>query len=164
VAAGRFGRPHGVRGEIRLDPKGGLPRGLDGYNRFYVDGKAGVEPVRVEAWRHHDELLLVTLSGVASREEAAELVNRTLYVERDELPPLEEGEYYHADVLGLDVVDEEGASLGRVADIRPWGDYDMLVVRSGSKEWMLPVIGEFVLSMDFDAGVVRVRIPEGLGP
>lgn len=164
MAVGRFGRAHGIRGEIRLDPKGGLPRGLEGYTRFFVDGPEGVRPIDLADWRSHGDLLLVTPAGGGDRDAAASLTHRTLYVLREELPPLEEGEYYHADVIGCAVADESGAELGLVDDIRSWGDYDMLVVRSGRKTWMLPVIADYVLSMDIKGRLIRVRVPEGLAP
>ncbi len=164
MAAGRFGRPHGVRGEIRLDPMGGLPRGLEGYTRFFVDGAGGVKPFALAGWRPHGNFLLISPADGGGREDAEALTHRTLYVLREELPPLGEDEYYHADVIGCAVADEAGAELGRVADIRSWGDYDMLVVRSGNKTWMLPVVADYVLSMDIEGRVIRVRVPEGLAP
>ena len=164
MAVGRLGRPHGVRGEIRMDPMGGLPRGLKGYDRFFTDDPGGVAPVHLESWRSHTRWLLLTLKGVMGRDEAARWTGKTLYVPREDLPPLEEGEYYHADVIGCGVFDEADAEIGRVEDIRDWGEYDMLIIRTGRKQWMLPVLDDFVLSMELDAECIRVRVPEGLGP
>jgi 16S rRNA processing protein RimM len=170
VAVGKIGRPHGVGGELRLDPGGHLPRGLEGYTRFYLGNPGGSraapvepEPVEIERSKAHGRLLLVKFAGVESPEAAARFVNGTLYVERQEMPPLEAGEYYHADLLGCRVATVEGASLGEVADVFATAAHDVLVIRGADGEWMLPMAGEYMVGMDLEAGEIRVRLPEG-GP
>ncbi len=162
VAVGRVGRPHGVRGEVRVDPRGGLPRGLEGYTRFYLDRDGAVTPVEVEEHRPHGRFVLVKFRGIDTPEAARTLTHAVLCVDRDELPPLAPGEYYHVDLLGCRVVDEDGADLGRVADVFASGAHDVLVVREDRREWMLPVVARWVVSIDCDAGVVVARPPEGL--
>lgn len=159
VAVGRLGRPHGVKGEIRLDPMGTMPRGLAGYGRFFIDG--GVE-VRIDGWRANGDTLLLQFAGIRDRDEVSALTGKSLFVPREDLPPLGEGEYYHTDLISAAVVDEEGRELGVVADVLPWGDYDMLSIRTGGKTWMLPVIGQYVL--EIAPGRIVARVPEGLGP
>ncbi len=164
MAVGRFGRPHGLNGEVRFDPMGTMPGGLGGYTRHFIDDGAKASVVELDGWRPNGELMLMRVKGIKFRDEAAKLTGRTLYVERAELPPLEEGEYYHADLIGAAVLNGEGDELGRVADIKDWGDYDMLVIRTGSREWMLPVIGPYVVEVDAAGGKIIVAVPEGLGP
>ncbi len=163
VPVGRVGRPHGVRGEVRLDPRGGLPRGLEGYTRFYLGRGGEIRPARVEWHRPHGRWVLVKFAGVDTPEAARALTHAVLYVERSELPPLGEDEYYHVDLVGCRVADEAGADLGRVHDVLPTGAHDVLVIRQrGRREWMLPVVAKWVLSMEGGGGVGVVRVPEGL--
>ncbi|RMG90671.1 MAG: 16S rRNA processing protein RimM [Candidatus Dadabacteria bacterium] len=163
VAVGRVGRPHGVRGEVRVDPQGSLPRGLEGYTRFYLDRGRGPEPVGVEHHRIHGRFVLVKFEGYDTPEAARELTHAVLYVDRSELPPLGEGEYYHADLLGCEVVEENGDVLGRVADVFDSGAHDVLVIRTETgAERMLPVVAQWVLSIDVEAGRITVRVPEGM--
>jgi 16S rRNA processing protein RimM len=144
---------------------GNLPHGLEGYGRFYVDRGEEVVPLTVESWRAAERFLLLRVAGVSDRDVAAGLTGKTLYVPRSEMPPLGEGEYYYIDLEGLAVIDDEsGRELGTVADVKSWGDYDMLFIRGGGKTWLLPVLGEFVREMDLKAGIIRVTVPEGLGP
>lgn len=163
VAVGRVGRPHGVRGEVRVEVGSGLPLGLGGYSRVYL-GKAGdPRPAEVESARLHGRFLLVKFAGVDDVDAARALVHFVLSVERAEMPPLGEGEYYHADLLGCRVVDEGGAELGRAVDVFSSGAHDLLVVAgSDRREWMLPVLQSTVLGMDLEAGEIRVRVPDGL--
>ncbi|PLX41134.1 MAG: 16S rRNA processing protein RimM [Deltaproteobacteria bacterium] len=164
VAIGRLGRPHGVRGEIRLDPMGGLPRGLNGYERFFLGGDPP-RLIEVEGWRKSDKVLLIAFTKYLERDEVSSLTGETLYVPRADLPPLRSGEYYYSDLEGCAVVDStSGEELGVVRDVKNWGDYDMLFILSGAKEWLLPVTGEFVDEVDIENERVTVRVPEGLGP
>lgn len=163
VAVGRVGRPHGVRGEVRVDVGSAMPRGLRGYSRVYLGRGADPEPAAVESARFHGRFLLVKFRGVDDPQAARALGHAVLYVERGEMPPLGEGEYYHADLLGCRLVDEDGADLGRVVDVFASGAHDLLVVGApGGREWMLPVLESTVLAMDLEAGQIRVRVPEGL--
>ena len=144
---------------------GMLPRGLKGYRRFFLDGPGGAKTnVGVESWRTGGEMLLVRFSGIADRDGAASLTGRTLYVPREDMPKLKPGEYYHVDLLGAAVVDEEGGALATVEDVKPWGEYDMLFLRTGGKSWMLPVIEAYVLDISAEEKRITVRVPEGLGP
>lgn len=163
VAVGRVGRPHGVKGEVRIEVGSAMPRGLRGYSRVYLGREGDPELAAVESVRSHGRFLLVKFRGVGDPEAARALGHAVLYVERGEMPPLEEGEYYHADLLECRVVDEAGADLGRVLDVFPSGAHDLLVVGApGKREWMLPVLESTVLAMDLEEREIRVRVPEGL--
>lgn len=168
VAVGRIGRPHGLGGEVRLESGTGLPRGLSGYTRFYVGPpeRPGVQageptPIVVEHSRPHGRFMLLKFEGISNPESAAQFVHSRLYVERADMPPLEPGEYYHADLLGCRVTGAEGEELGLVDDVFSSGAHDVLVIRDGRREWMLPVIDEYIADMDSEAGEIRVRLPEG---
>lgn len=157
VAVGRLGRAHGVRGEVRLDPLGGLPRGLEGYTRFYLGDRNGSRIVALESWRPSGRHLLVKLDGVDTPEAVRAVSGATLYVVRAEMPPLEPGEYYHVDLLGCAVRDEEGRDLGSVVDVLATVSYDLLVVDSGGREWMVPVVDQHVPTLDLERRVIVVR-------
>lgn len=154
-----------MRGEIRLNPQGTMPDGLKGYTRFYAGRSLGeAKPLSVKEWRFAGDALLLTIAGISDRDAVARLTNWTLFVERGEMPALKEGEYYHTDLIGASVFDTGGLDVGKVEDVLDWGDYDMLVIRSGKKSWMLPVIAQYVVEIDSAGGRVVVDAPEGLKP
>jgi 16S rRNA processing protein RimM len=105
---------------------------------------------------------LVRFAECDGPETAKPLTGSTLYVDRAEMPDLEDGEYYHADLPGCRVVDESGQCLGRVEDVFASGAHDILVVASGGREWMLPVVPEYVISMEVGRDTIVARVPEGL--
>jgi len=147
---------------VRVEVGAGAARGLAGYSRFYLDRGGERRPVEIESARPHGRVLLVKFLGCDDPEAARALTHAVLYVDRAEMPALEEGEYYHADLLECAVVDGKGTKLGRVCDVFPAGGHDVLVVESGGREWMLPVVASVVLEMDLEAGWIRVEVPEGL--
>ena len=110
----------------------------------------------------HGRFLLIKLAGIDSPDQARRWTHATLYVERDEMPALEQDEYYFVDLLGCRVEDEAGSDFGTVADVFASGAHDVMVVREGAREWMLPVLARWVLSIDVAGKQVVVRLPEGL--
>lgn len=163
---GRLGRPHGVLGEVRLDPMGGMPRGLKGYKTFYLGAKDAqtVEPLKIDSWRSHSQWILLTLKGVRGRDAAARVTGSTVYVPRSELPGLKADEYYYTDLLGSEIKSPEGEVLGVVEDVKDWGEYDMLMVSTGRKQWMFPVLERYVKEIDVAGKCIVVDLPEGLQP
>lgn len=164
VAVGRVGRPHGLHGEVRVDPMGGLPGGLQGYTRFYLGRGEDIRPVAVESHRRHGRFVIAKIEGCDTPEAARVFAGALLYVDRAEMPHLEEGEYYYTDLIGCRLVDEEGRQLGRVLDVFWSGAHDVLSVESEGREWMIPVVSEWVLSLDIEKGEIAVKAPQGLIP
>ena len=107
---GEIGRPHGVRGLVRLRAFTEDPAAIAAYGAADRRG-------RREALRHHAARAATSaaIEGVADRDAAQRLTGTKLYVERDRLPPPEEEEFYLADLIGLAAVTEAGEALGRVA-------------------------------------------------
>jgi 16S rRNA processing protein RimM len=116
----------------------------------------------VERARPHRSGGLVKLRGVDDADSAGRLVGGVLTIPASRLPALDSGTYYHFQLVGLSVRDESGAALGEIADIVSTGGADLLVVRSGEREHLIPAAGGIVRSVDLAAGVVVVRPPEGL--
>ena len=86
-----------------------------------------------------------------------------LYVTREDAVPLEEDEYYISDVIGMDVVTEDGEILGKLEDVMQTGANDVFVIRlTNDKELLMPVIKDCVLDMDYEAGKVTVRLMKGM--
>ena len=106
--------------------------------------------------------VLLQLEGCVSREMARPLVGCDLCVRREELPPPPDGEFYWYDLEGLTVYTEEGECLGRVEEFFPTGSNDVLVVRKGVQETLLPFIKDVIVAVDAAQGVLYVRAMPGL--
>ena len=122
VALAAIAGAHGVRGEVRLKLFTDSVESLAQHKAVFVGG----QPMTLEKAAGTAKSPTARLAGVSSREAAEALRGQLLEVERAELPPLEEGEYYHADLIGLAVLDGEGTSLGTVVAVENFGAGDLL--------------------------------------
>jgi 16S rRNA processing protein RimM len=158
---------HGMRGEVKAELYTDFPE------RFTpgLTLRAGEElqEIEVRAARLHKQHILLSLAGVTTREQAEALRGRWLFVAEDDAVLLEEGTYFVHDILGLEVVTEEGEALGAVADVIFTGANEVYVVRrpaAGDEpppaDLLLPATDEVVRSVDLDAGRMVVRLLPGL--
>ena len=112
--------------------------------------------------RRMGERLLLHLDGCVSQEMARSLMGCDLCVEREALPPPAEGEFYWFDLEGLTVYTEDGTCLGRVVEFFPTGSNEVLIVRQGAQETLLPFIKDVILGVDAAQGRLHVRAIPGL--
>lgn len=105
---------------------------------------------------------VVGLKGVESREEAGKLRRFEIAVERDRLPEPAEGEYYCADIVGMEIVDRSGRTVGRVEAVSSNNAQDVLVCRGETGEFMIPLVKRIVLEIDLKRGRLVADLPEGL--
>ena len=161
VCLGQIGAAHGVRGEVRLRSFTADPAAIASYGPLETeDGRV----FEIETLRPGKDHFVATLSGVADRNAAQALVNVKLYVPRERLPkPEEPNEFYHADLIGLSVVDRAGRRLGTVVAIHNFGAGDLIEVRQaeGAPTQLLPFDAATVPEIDVAAGRMVVELPAG---
>ena len=117
---------------------------------------------QVTTIRRVGERILLQLDGCGSREQAQPLSGSEMCVERAALPPPPEGDFYWWDLEGLTVYTEDGVCLGRVEEFFPTGSNEVLVVRMGQQETLLPFIKQVIIAVDATQGIMRVRAIPGL--
>ncbi|WP_022662290.1 ribosome maturation factor RimM [Paucidesulfovibrio longus] len=164
VLVGKVIKPHGIRGEICVESYADSPALFFGLDAVLLGTGRG-KPTRFEirAVREHKDRLLLTFAGVADRNRAEELRGRDVYVREGELPELDDDEYYLRDLLGMDVLLEDGSRLGVLENFLETSGQIVWSIRHDSgKEILLPAVREFLVDLDEDAGVVTVAPPEGL--
>lgn len=160
ILVGRFGAPHGVRGEIRLQSFTDEPRAIAGYGPL-LDA-SGERRFIVEALRPvKDDLFVAKLFGIETRSDAEALTNLELFVPRGSLPGLESEEFYLADLIGLEVVTEDGAPFGRVIAVPDYGGGPLLEIApaGGGDTLLLPFTRAIVPVVDLVAARVVVVPP-----
>ena len=124
VALAAVAGAHGVKGEVRLKLFTDSAAGLAPYEKVYVGGTER----RLLNVRDGGKAAIARFEGVANCSAAEALRGSLVEVDRSALPPLEEGEYYHSDLVGLDCVDREGQSIGTVSAIENFGAGDLLEI------------------------------------
>lgn len=160
VLVGALAGAFGVRGEVRLKSFCADPAAIAAYAPLATeDGRSfGVTLVRPL-----QGAFAARLTGVADREAAEALKGLRLYAPRDRLPPLAEDEFYHADLIGLEVLDAGGAVLGRVRAIHDHGAGDLLeIVRPGGDSALLPFTRALVPTVDLAGRRLVADPPHGL--
>lgn len=163
LAVGKLGRPHGVRGEVVLILITDFPERLQPQVKVFL-GEQHL-PIQIRSRRELQGNLLLKFDGYDSPEAVSELTNQLLFVHAEDRPVLPEGEYYHHQIIGLQAIDEQGISLGKVTDILSTGSNDVYIVQPDSgPEILLPATEEVILEIDLERGQIRVHLIPGLLP
>jgi 16S rRNA processing protein RimM len=160
-------RPHGVRGEIRVEIITEYPERLSLHADFYLahpDSPTTVRRYQVEKVRIHRDVALLKLAGCDDRNTADELRGLLVQIPIEDAVPLEEGEYYLYQIIGVRVETEDGEGLGQVVDVIETGANDVYVVRGPRGEVLLPAIEDVVLDLDLETRRMVVHLLTGLLP
>ena len=160
LVVGQIRGPHGVRGEVRIDPRTDIP------GRF-VPGAVfdceGVGPLKITARRGAESEPIVQFDGYETRESVEALKDRYLTVTlADARAKIAPGAFLWRDLVGLEVVTPEGRALGRVRDLIRAGGADVLVIDGDGKELLLPMIGPVISAIEVAAGRIVATPLEGL--
>jgi 16S rRNA processing protein RimM len=145
ILLGVFGRPHGVRGLVRVQSFTADPSDIAAYGP--VSDETGTRTFSLRVVQR-GELPVVAVEGIADRDAAAKLTGTRLYVVRNRLPAPEEDEFYHADLIGLAVEDASGRRIGTVATVNDHGAGAFLEIDTGAQPLLLPFTREAVPVVD----------------
>jgi 16S rRNA processing protein RimM len=135
VALAAVAGAHGVKGELRLKLFADSVESLARHSRLYVGGRE----LALKDIKDGGKTAIARFEGISDRTTAEALRGQLIEIDRDRLPALEEGEYYHADLIGLPCVDQAGAALGTVIAVENFGAGDLLEVeRPDGKRSLIP--------------------------
>lgn len=161
LAVGKLRHAHGVHGEMFMDVWTDFPERLQPGTILYLE--AGNGQLLLIKRRKHRQGLLLTFEGYTSPEQVGQFRNQVLYVRADDRPPLEDGEYYHHQLIGLTVVKDDGGPLGMVAEILETGASPVLVVhRERGADVLVPMVGDFIRAIDLARGELSVHLIPGM--
>lgn len=160
VLLGHIVGAHGIRGAVLVRSYTGDPEAIAGYGPLETEGGDARFVLKVQGATAKG--LICQVEGVSDRTRAEKLKGAALYVERDRLPPADDGEFYHVDLVGLAAVTETGAPLGTVVAVPNYGAGDLLEVRPGSdkRTVLYPMIEEVVRRVDVAGGVIVLSPPD----
>lgn len=156
LEAGKIVSAHGVRGEVKILPWADDADFLVGLPRVFVGG----QEYAVQRSRVQKTCVLMKLAGIDDVDAAAKFRDKTVCISRTDVA-LPEGSVFIADLIGLRVVTDTGDEIGTVSDIMTMPGNDVYVV-TGSREYLIPAVPEFILERNLDAGFVRVKLIEGM--
>lgn len=160
VRIGRIAKAHGIRGEVTIRPDEPDSTSLLEQEEVWLKaGQGDPERFEIEQARPAHQAILVRFVGFEDRTAAETLAGREVWLPRDRLEELEEGEFYADDLVGLKAVAPEGAELGRVVAVEDHGAVPILEIQ-GARRFQVPLVETFVRRIDLEAGVVEIVAPE----
>ena len=159
---GKLGSTYGIRGWLRVYSSTENAESIFDYQPWFLKIKNQWQPVEIKDWRHHNHDLIVKLQGVDDREHAQALANIEIGVDLNQLPDLEEGDYYWHDLIGCEVINLTGYHMGKVTELMETGSNDVLVVKANAKdtfskqERLIPYIDAVVKRVDLSTKTIEV--------
>lgn len=151
-------RPHGIKGEVVVEPFSDNESRFEDLVEVRVVGPRGGRMLTVDGFFPHKGRLVIQFDEIRTVEAAEILRGAELRVPLTALPQLPKGSYYHHELKGLDVRIESGESIGVVEDIFETGAAPVLVIRDSSKtESLVPLVDAFILEVDVPGGFMRVK-------
>ena len=161
ILMGRIGAAHGIRGEVRITAFTQDPLAIADYDPLETDREGVVVSIRKA--RLAKNVLIATLKGVSDRDAAERLNGVSLYIGRDRLEEPEADEFYHADLIGLEVRLGDGSVLGTITAVENFGSDDLLDVKLAGtrKSVYLPFTRDVVPDIEIAEGYVLADPPEG---
>jgi 16S rRNA processing protein RimM len=164
VCLGVVGAPHGVRGAVRIKSFTGEPAAIAGYGALEDESGARRFTLRIVGSAKGDGMVIAKLSGVEDRDRAEALRGLRLYAPRAALPAIgDDDEFYHADLVGLAALLEDGTKLGAVIAVHDFGAGDMIEIEcDGGPKVLVPFTRAAVPVVDIAGRRVVVDPPAGL--
>jgi 16S rRNA processing protein RimM len=154
---------HGIRGEVKVYPTTDDPARFRRLKEVLLDTGGGWLTLELEQVRFFKQMVIVKFKGYDSINDVEKYRSKGLYVPREQAVPLEEGEYYIADLLGMKVLTEDGGHFGTLRDVMQTGANDVYVIDSlHSGEVLLPAIADCILEVSVEQGWMKIRLLEGL--
>jgi 16S rRNA processing protein RimM len=158
IVLATIGAAHGIRGEVRVKSFTTDPMSLGDYGPLLAADGRTFEIDRLRSLK--GEMLIAKFRGIDDRNAAEALNGAELSVERSALPPAEAGEYYHADLVGLEAFNTEGKPLGRVVAVQNFGAGDILeVAPQDGASLLVPFTNAAVPDIDIEGGRLTIMPP-----
>ncbi len=155
---GRVLKPHGVRGEVKIQVETSFPEKFKSRKRLYI-GKTAAEatPIEVVSARRAKSVFLLKFKGIDSPETAEKLRNHWLFIDETQLTRLGKNEAYIHELVGLQALDTSGNAIGTVTDVIELPTCDAYEICVGSKSVLIPAIEEFIEEVNLSKKCVVVK-------
>lgn len=156
IEAGRICNAHGVTGEVKIEVWLDSPQFMKKCGRIFIEGRE----FKISSAKTHKGFLIARLEGIDDVNAAMSLKARTAYILRSDAK-LPQGGYFIQDIIGARVQDEQGREIGRLTEVLERPASNIYVVQ-GEEEHLIPAVPKFIMSTDFEAGIITVRLIEGM--
>ncbi len=158
IVIGKILAPRGIKGKLKVEVITDFPQRFAPGSTVYIDH----QPVTIESTEWHKGKAIIKLETVDSVEDAQRLRGKLIEIHHSQVYPLPEGQYYHFQLIGLEVWTTQEELLGEITEILTAGGNDNYVVRGAKGEVLIPTIDDVVKSIDLNKGRIVIEPIEGL--
>ena len=163
LQAGVITTTHGIRGEVKVFPTTDDVHRFEDLDSVLLDTGRDYMKLEIENVKYFKQYAILKFKGIDNINDIEKYKGRSLYVTRDQAIPLEEDEYYIADLIGLDIYLENGEKFGVLKDVMETGANDVYIVETEEgKEVLIPAIHECVLDIDVEENRMEIHLMDGL--
>lgn len=163
IAYGKILKPHGLKGEVKVLPYSGESENFKYFKSIYLSlDSNGPKEYSITGKKFQKNLIIVKIKEIDSVEDAESIRGKELFIDKEQLPSTEEDEYYWFELIGLNVYSQDKGLLGKVDSIIDNAAQPILVIKSNSEEYMVPLIDNFVKKIDLDNSRILIEPIEGL--
>ena len=154
---------HGIKGEVKVFPTTDDVNRFDYLKKAYIDSKEGLIPVKVNSVKYFKQYVIIKFKGINDINDIEKYKKSPLLVTREDAVPLEEGQYYITDIIGINVYTDDGVNIGTLKEVLQTGANDVYIVRnSENKEILIPAIKQCILAIDLEKKEMKVHLLDGL--
>ena len=158
IVIGRILAPWGIKGKLKVEVATDFPQRFVPTSTVYID----CQPVIIESTEWHKGKAIVKLNTVNDIDDAQKLLGKSIEIHHSQVSLLPDGQYYHFQLIGLEVWTTQGELLGNVTEILTAESNDNYVVSGARGEVLIPAIDDVVKSIDLDKGRVTIEVIDGL--
>ncbi|NIA23260.1 MAG: 16S rRNA processing protein RimM [Proteobacteria bacterium] len=162
VLIGVIGRTYGIKGYVTVKSYSDFPERFTTMKEIKLTNGRGEDVFHIENAYIRNNRVYLKFKGVDSREDAMRFNGRKIFINKDERVKLEEERYYISDLIGYDVFDAKTECIGVIKDIINNGATDILVIRDGKTENLVPMVKEFIDTIDIENKKVVISPIEGM--
>ncbi len=163
IAVGKIAQPYGLQGYVKIFAYSEIPERFFDLKTVYIESDFGMRGFIIEDVQLHNQVVVLKLQGVDSREMAQTLIKQDVWAPEEQKVVLSEGDYFIHDLLGLQVFDGEGILVGELVDVLQGGGNDVYLVQKGDTEILIPAVSEFIRQIDLPGKKMIVQLIEGMG-
>jgi 16S rRNA processing protein RimM len=163
LKAGTITQPFGIKGETKVYPHTDDPAIFKKIKKVFMEKNGSYEEYELESTRMALPLVILKLKGIDTPEDIRAYRQRDIYILREDASPLAEGEYYFADIIGMEVEDDTGVNRGKITDILQTGANDVYeITAEDGTSFLLPAIKDCIIKVDTEENKMLIHILEGL--
>lgn len=163
LQVGVIASTHGVRGEVKVFPTTDDAERFKSLKKVYLDTGREQIPLEIQNVKFFKQFAILKFKGIDNINDIEKYKGKSLMIDREEAVPLEEDEYYIADILGMDVYTEDGELFGRLRDVMETGANDVYILDTKEHgEVLIPAIRECILDVDIRERRMQIHLMEGL--